>query len=218
MLAVSAAHRIPTCEAILDGPAGPALAEFAHQRHVDLVIASTHGRGMLGRFVRGSVAFHLMHALRANILLIKPQHAAAQAPSQGFARVLVATDGSAEAAVALDPVLGLAAATATVTIFHAVRPAAEGGLALEKRRIHAEGQLAALVPRLTARGIGADTAISIAANPAGAILAQAERRGADLIALTTRERSEAERLLFGSVADTIVRHTTVPVLICHAGV
>jgi nucleotide-binding universal stress UspA family protein len=214
--AVASTHHVTVCEAVLDGATGPALVEFARKRNVDLVVASTHGRGALSRFVLGGVAHHLVWELRASVLLLKPQAATVPPPFGGFMRVLFATDGSVQAEAALESAMALAAgAGATVTLFEVVLPSARGGAELEHRRAEAERHLAALVPHISRRGIGADIAATVAVNPAAAILTQAERSDADLIVLTTRERRPVERVLFGSVADTVVHHAAVPVLVCH---
>jgi nucleotide-binding universal stress UspA family protein len=41
-------------------------------------------------------------------------------------------------------------------------------------------------------------------------------RRADVRALATRERSEGQRTVLGSVADELVRTSPLPVLVCHA--
>jgi nucleotide-binding universal stress UspA family protein len=51
---------------------------------------------------------------------------------------------------------------------------------------------------------------------AGAILDAAAAGGFDLIALETRGRRGAARLLLGSVADKVVRGTAVPVLVSRS--
>jgi nucleotide-binding universal stress UspA family protein len=50
-------------------------------------------------------------------------------------------------------------------------------------------------------------------NPAEQMLDYAERNRIDLIIMTTHGRSGVSRLLFGSVADRVSRHSTVPILI-----
>jgi nucleotide-binding universal stress UspA family protein len=117
MQAVSSTYRIITCETILDGAADLAPVEFARQRHVDLVVASTHGRGALGRSVLGSVVHHLMHALRASLLLIKPQKTPTRIPADGFERILLATNGPVQAAAALEPAAALVSSTSVITLF-----------------------------------------------------------------------------------------------------
>jgi nucleotide-binding universal stress UspA family protein len=53
-------------------------------------------------------------------------------------------------------------------------------------------------------------------NPAQEIVALAGRLDAPLVVLTTAVRRGIERLLFGSVADQVVRHAGVPVLLLRA--
>ena len=52
-------------------------------------------------------------------------------------------------------------------------------------------------------------------SPAGGILAEATARHADLIALETHGRRGLARLLFGSVADDVLRGGEAPVLVHH---
>jgi nucleotide-binding universal stress UspA family protein len=49
--------------------------------------------------------------------------------------------------------------------------------------------------------------------PAGEILAAAREAKADLIAMTTHGRSGFGRLLFGSVAEAVLRQSEVPVFL-----
>lgn len=49
--------------------------------------------------------------------------------------------------------------------------------------------------------------------PAAAILDRARDRRADLIAMSTHGRGGLGRLVFGSVADEVLRHSPVPVLL-----
>ena len=51
-------------------------------------------------------------------------------------------------------------------------------------------------------------------NPGRAILAMAGEVGADVIVMGTHAYGSVGRALFGSVADYVVRHSTLPVLVC----
>ena len=51
-----------------------------------------------------------------------------------------------------------------------------------------------------------------ASNVAGAIVAYAAEHGFDLITLSTHGRSGFRRMVMGSVAENVLRHTTIPVL------
>ena len=51
-----------------------------------------------------------------------------------------------------------------------------------------------------------------------AVLDSVTRNKANLIAMGSHGRSGVARLLLGSVAEGVLRHAPVPVLICHAPV
>ena len=82
----------------------------------------------------------------------------------------------------------------------------------EKRRIEAEEYLAPIVSELRARGVRVTTQVRRGEPPAE-ILAGAKAAGADLIAMTTHGRSGLGRLLFGSVAEAVLRHSEIPVFL-----
>ena len=70
--------------------------------------------------------------------------------------------------------------------------------------------------RLRAGGLGTRTRVVAGKSPAAAVLDVARGENTDLIALATRGRGTLRRLLLGSVAESIARHSTTPVLIDHA--
>lgn len=52
-------------------------------------------------------------------------------------------------------------------------------------------------------------------NPAEAIETQIDRRSVDMIAITTHGRTGLERLMVGSVAEHVLHHCHVPVMLFH---
>ena len=83
---------------------------------------------------------------------------------------------------------------------------------VEKRRIEAEAYLAPIVSALSVKGVRVTTQVRRGEPPAE-ILAGAKEAGADLIAMTTHGRSGLGRLLFGSVAEAVLRHSEIPVFL-----
>jgi len=65
-------------------------------------------------------------------------------------------------------------------------------------------------------GIAVETLVEDG-DPADRIVTVAEREGADIIVMTTRGRGAAGRLLFGSVADRVSRHATLPTVLVRIG-
>ena len=82
----------------------------------------------------------------------------------------------------------------------------------EKRRLEAEEYLAPIVSELRTKGVRVTTQVR-RGEPTDEILAGAKEARADLIAMTTHGRSGFGRLLFGSVAEAVLRHSEVPVFL-----
>jgi len=139
-----------------------------------------------------------------------------------YKRVLVPLDGSelsenvlpflTEIAGPLDMTIVL------VRVLEPIQPAlvdgAAGGVVddLEARRRDAAEYLAPFAIGLRARGIDTTTSVRVG-RAEEEILAAAGTEGADLIAMSTHGRSGLGRLLFGSVAEQVLRHADVPVFL-----
>jgi nucleotide-binding universal stress UspA family protein len=108
----------------------------------------------------------------------------------------------ARATVLLVRMLALPAATAL---------AEPGGVLLPEARAYLRGH----ADRLAARGLDADARV-IHADAAEGILQEAASREATLIVMATHGRTGLGRLLFGSVAETVLRGTTAPLLLVRA--
>jgi nucleotide-binding universal stress UspA family protein len=146
-------------------------------------------------------------------------------------RILVAIDGSEPAWKALDLAGDLARLEgARIDLLHVVRPEPPpAGLAAfaQAERIPLEEELARwrserltgdeLVrdgrERLLAKGVEAVETLVEEGSPAPAILAAAERLGADLVVLGSRGRSGLAATLLGSVSKRVSEHARCSVLI-----
>lgn len=74
-------------------------------------------------------------------------------------------------------------------------------------------QVAAEARRIRAAGIAAEESVVEAASPHEGILRVAEERHADMIVMGTHGRTGLVRAVIGSVADKVVRHSPVPVVL-----
>jgi nucleotide-binding universal stress UspA family protein len=83
---------------------------------------------------------------------------------------------------------------------------------VEKLRADAEEYLAPVTTALRARGVRVTTHVRIG-DAVGEILAGARKSDADLIAMTTHGRGGLGRLLFGSIAEAVLRQAEVPVFL-----
>jgi nucleotide-binding universal stress UspA family protein len=144
-----------------------------------------------------------------------------------YKHLLIATDGSASAQKAVDQGLRLAAALdAKVTVVTVTEPwdafgAAEGITFLppegymESIAAEAAKVLAGIKHTAETLGRSCDTMHVKDRFSADGIIECASEKGCDLIVMGSHGRRGLRRLLLGSVANEVVTHSTVPVLICR---
>jgi nucleotide-binding universal stress UspA family protein len=143
-----------------------------------------------------------------------------------YERILVALDGS-ETAEAILPFAEEVAGPhgAEIVLVRVAEPLSPGearaaaGVAAPDasfvRELEARQYLARAAERLVGRGLRVRTDVRMGAAAAQILAAAAEVR-ADLIAMSTHGRGGVGRLLFGSVAEAVLRGARVPVLLIRA--
>jgi nucleotide-binding universal stress UspA family protein len=139
-----------------------------------------------------------------------------------FRRILVTLDGSTLAEAALKPAFELAQKFGgDVILLRVVAPAEQAYSAgpftvspiLEQYdRQYALAYLRRVHARWCGCGVPIRLEVGLGAAPS-AIIAAATRRGASLIIMSTHGRSGLSRLIYGSVAEAVLRAAIVPVLI-----
>jgi nucleotide-binding universal stress UspA family protein len=133
-----------------------------------------------------------------------------------FKNILVPVDGSAVATAALPFAEAIAARTgARLVLVRAARvqrPLADG---IEQLRAIAEAEeyLTAQAEELTARGFGVETGVPFGGSTPNWIMEEIDLRHADLVVMATHDRVGPDRWVHGSVAETVVGHASVPVLL-----
>jgi nucleotide-binding universal stress UspA family protein len=135
-------------------------------------------------------------------------------------RVLVALDGSASSEAVLRFLLEIAGPLdMTVLLLRVLEPIPPSVIEttrqmvledVEGRRRDAEEYLAPIAAALRAKGVTVSWQVR-RGRPAEEILAAARDSHVDLIAMATHGRTGIGRLLFGSVAENVLRHAPVPV-------
>ena len=127
-------------------------------------------------------------------------------------RILVPLDGSETAEAAIRDALQIARPDSTLLL---VRAAQAGATLLDDMQAvnEAEGYLAALKASLEKAGSRSIQTHVWYGAPASAIVEAARVNRADVILMSTHGRSGLGRLVFGSVAESVLRGTTVPILL-----
>jgi nucleotide-binding universal stress UspA family protein len=138
-----------------------------------------------------------------------------------YKRALVPLDGSMVAEAIVPFILEIAGPLdMEVALLRVVVPAppvvleASGAVAVEdveKLRKDAEEYLASVAPGLRAKGVKVTTSVRCGGNAVMEILDRARSLDADLIAMTTHGRGGLGRLLFGSIAEAVLRQAEIPV-------
>ncbi len=145
-----------------------------------------------------------------------------------YKKILAPLDGSELADCALAHVRAIASSCQVpeVVLFGVVEPIHSSQIASELGqdwlrdatkgiRTATEGYLAKTAAKLQKEGINAKTAVA-EGMAADRILEYASKNRVDLIIMSSHSRSGPARWAFGSVADRVVRHATVPVLVAAA--
>ena len=139
-----------------------------------------------------------------------------------YKRAVVALDGSAVAEAIIPFILEIAGPLdMEVVLVRVNRPippeVIEGSRHVivedpETSRVDAEEYLAPVAVELRKQGVRARTQVR-RGQPDEEIVLAARETGADLIAMTTHGRSGFGRLLFGSVAEAVLRESRLPVFL-----
>lgn len=137
-----------------------------------------------------------------------------------YERILVPTDGSEATREAIEHAVGLAAEhDATVYALYVVNSASFASLPMESSwesvasMMNEEGAAALEVVEGIAeeQGVPVETEL-VDGSPSKVIVRFAEDNDCDLIVMGTHGRGGIDRLLLGSVAESVVRSSSVPVL------
>jgi nucleotide-binding universal stress UspA family protein len=142
-----------------------------------------------------------------------------------YKRALVPLDGSPIAEAIIPFILEIAGPLdMEVVLLRVVEPippiALEGSRHIEVedvelRRTHAEEYLAPIAVELRNTGVKVESRVR-RGNAVDQIVAAAREAGADLIAMSTHGRGGLGRLIFGSVAQAVLRQAEVPVFLMRA--
>jgi len=131
-----------------------------------------------------------------------------------FTRLLLPLDGTPESSLALSPARTLAAALAAEIVLVRVVPTGEARLSvlnsLEVDRAHDD--LEAVAAPLRSSAVQTELVVS-QGDPADTIVAEVQSHGADLVVMSTHAPNGRVRLAPGSVAERVVAHSRVPVML-----
>lgn len=206
---------------LLEGTPAPELNEFAERNAMDMIITATHGRTGFDHVVFGSVAERIVRNCCVPVLCIKhPEHDFVDDGdlSLHVKRVLFPTDFSEFADLALPYAVSLCQEMgADLTLFHATEiplvlpeflPETAPNVTTDM-----EKSAALTLERMRDEIAGVEVDIDMSMGvPYREICRAAEDAAADLIVLPTHGHTALSHVLFGSVAEKVVRLAKCPVM------
>lgn len=186
----------------------------ASDKIAGLVLAS-HGRSGGARWLLGSVAEAVLRHSHVPMLIVRPSASPKETRvDAAVRRVLVPLDGSETATQVLDDLPRWVGENTELILLRAT-----GFGVRENSSFLSSDQLEDLASALEEdlqsirpAGFAKIDHLVLDADPAEAILAAAEQRECDLIAMSTHGRSGWRRFLLGSVTEKVARHARCPVL------
>jgi nucleotide-binding universal stress UspA family protein len=202
---------------VVDGFADEQLPRLASELAAGLIVVGTQGRTGLSRALLGSVAERVVRFAGRPVLVAR-----GAAPVGGYHRIVVGTDFTATAELALGRAVEVAAPGARIDLVHCWQsspwvPDDPPLVADDRMREAMLGDLAAAGEAAAARARGAsglDIRFQLVERqPAQGLADYADDNGADLIVVGSHGRRGFRRFLLGSVAEVTVRHAPCAVLV-----
>jgi nucleotide-binding universal stress UspA family protein len=190
---------------VASGKVAEQINAVAAEQEVDLLVMSTHGRSRVGRILLGSVASEVLRQSTRPMLLVRPREAP-ERRAPAFDKLMVTLDGSGEAEFVLPYAQALASRFGSEIILLSV----PDDLHAESELRNLKRYLEEVADTLTAPGLAVRPMVA-GSDPAHTIVELARANDVDLIMLATHGRGGRDRLMFGSVADTVVRNCRRPI-------
>ncbi len=209
--------------ALLEGNVADQIAAYATEVGADMMVMTTHGHTGVSRMWLGSVADALIRHTTLPVFLVHPGcEAYVPEDVRSLKHILVPLDGSELSMSILPSATTLAKAIgARLTLLHVVASTAVLGARvfplmpddITPALAAAHERLEGIADGLAAEGLEVSVHIQEHEAPARAIAALGEGLGADLVALATHGYGGLKRALLGSVADKVLRSSSVPLLV-----
>lgn len=199
-----------------------AVVQYAKEWGADFVMVGSHGQSALSRFLLGSVAQAVLRTAPCSVELVRRIH---ESPSRRGMRILLGTDGSDGASAAIKSVTNRPwPAYSEVKIISAVQLLVPGNELMmsssspvypaslleevwSEVRSSAHEAVAEARERLGAAGMKIATGETTPeGDPQVVLLAQAKEWDADLIVLGSYGRRGMDRIVMGSVSESVALH------------
>lgn len=211
------------------GSAAEQIIDAADEMIDPIIVMTTHGRSGIGRWLYGSVADRVVRGSGNPVLLIR---SGTERPVKGDVRtIVVPLDGSVHAEAALpyakqiaqafDSELRLVRVAETTQIYSMLSPAHQTPASVQTLNelvdqliADANRYLAEVSEQLKSEGFNVQT-VTLEGIPGEQLLAYEREESPDLVVMATHGRSGLSRVVFGSVAERMLKLGQTPVMMVH---
>lgn len=211
---------------IAEGPAAETILKQSLEVGASMIALATHGRTGLARWVMGSVAEKVLRASTVPVLLVRSLRKLALGDREPgkveelqVRTILFPTDGSPASLAALEAAKTMAQLFGSgIRVLHCDWPIILPGTDLGAMPIlppvpsDKDPLTAEAAERFVQAGLPVER-LSVLGDPAGEILDQSQAPGIDLVVMATHGRSGLSRWALGSVAERVLRHADVPLVL-----
>lgn len=177
---------------VRSGEPSKVVSEAARREKAELVVMSSHGRTGTREWAFGSVAERTLRRSKLPVLVVRGR---VRVPF-GFKKILVTLDGSGREARSLRVVRTIAETCNSEVVF-----------------LHVPQHPKAALKQAARESVGIDRFLIREGEPAETILRVMREEQADLLALTVAPKTEGDYVMFGRVAERILREIDRPVLV-----
>jgi nucleotide-binding universal stress UspA family protein len=210
------ARGVSVVSEVLRGDPHRTVVDYSEQSTIDCIVMPTHGRRGLQRFLLGSVTERVINTATVPVIAVNPDRDRPLTyPPQ---RILVPTDGSRGAALALEEGIDIANVTgATLHLLHVVETGSLGPdarYALKKDELtgRANEIMAEATERIENDSLEAVTCVIEHGEPSTVIRDYIDENEIELAILGTHGRTDFSRYVMGGVSAKLVRTSPVPVM------
>lgn len=202
---------------VYQGEPGETIVEYADEFDVDLVAMATHGRSGLKRYLLGSVTERVVRTASVPVLTVTPSEH--EDPTYPCEELLVPTDGSRCADLALAEAIDLAAATGAR--LHVLSVVETVNLGIDVRSTISTDSMSDRADEILesarerARSAGLDDVVTAVeyGRPYREIRTYAEDEDVDLAVLGTRGETDFSQYALGGVSAKLLRTAPVPLML-----
>ncbi|KAA9396141.1 universal stress protein [Haloarcula sp. CBA1130] len=206
---------VPVVSEVLQGDPHKTIVDYSKQSDIDCIVMPTHGQRGIQRILLGSVTERVINTAAVPVVAVNPARVRALVYPPNH--VLVPTDGSRGAELALTQGIDIARATgATLHLLHVVET---GGLGPDARSVLKEREVTEraneIITEATEKvenaSLDAVASVIEHGTPSKEICDYIDENEIDLAIMGTHGQTDFSRYVMGGVSAKIVRKSPVPV-------